>query len=147
MKSLTKMKRLCWRTRFGRGILLAIAAGILFSGPVALLAQDVTSAPAAPVGADGKRLTFDVVSVREVESEPTPQSPVQNSPIADGYRLKGLPLIAVIQIRPVRGGPHLSPQPDHALPEKLEWQAGASCRNPRCRDTSRQFIAKPCSKC
>ena len=84
------MKCLDWRTRFGRGISLAMAAGILFSGPVALLAQDVTSAPAAPVGADGKPLTFDVVSVREVESEPTPQSPVLNSPMADGYRLKGI---------------------------------------------------------
>jgi bla regulator protein BlaR1 len=75
-----------------------MAAGILFAGPVALLAQAVTSAAGAPpVGADGKPLTFDVVSIREDKSEPTPQNPVQNGPTADGYRLKGLPLIAVIQ--------------------------------------------------
>src|ERR1700721_2031192 len=84
--------------RFGRGISLAMAAGILFSGSVALVAQAVTSAAGAPpVGADGKPLTFDVVSIREDKSEPTPQNPVQNGPTADGYRLKGLPLIAVIQ--------------------------------------------------
>jgi bla regulator protein blaR1 len=92
------MKRLGWRTRFGRGISLAMAAGILFAGPVAVLAQAVTSSAAAPpVGADGKPLTFDVVSVREDKSEPTQQNPMQNSPTADGYRLKGLPLMAVIQ--------------------------------------------------
>jgi|HubBroStandDraft_2_1064218.scaffolds.fasta_scaffold470667_1 hypothetical protein len=84
--------------RFGRGISLAMAAGILFSGPVALVAQAVTSvAGAPPVGADGKPLTFDVVSIREDKSEPAPQNPVQNGPTPDGYRLKGLPLMADIQ--------------------------------------------------
>jgi uncharacterized protein (TIGR03435 family) len=87
------MKRLGWRTRFGRNISLAMAAGILFAGPVALLAQAVSSA----LGADGKPLAFDVVSIREDRSEAIPQSPVQNGPTTDGYRLKGLPLIAVIQ--------------------------------------------------
>jgi uncharacterized protein (TIGR03435 family) len=112
------MKRLDWRTRFGPSISLFMAAGILFSGPVALLAQDVTSAPAAPLGAAGKPLTFDVVSVRELESEPTPQSPVQNSPTADGYRLKGLPLMAVIQRAyiPSEGGLTFRPNQITGLP-------------------------------
>jgi hypothetical protein len=75
------MKNLGWRTGFGRGILLAMAAGILFAGPVAVLAQAVTSAAAAPpVGTDGKPFTFDVVSVRENKSVPTPQNPPQYGP-------------------------------------------------------------------
>jgi hypothetical protein len=89
---------LAWRTGFLRGISLAMAAGVLFAGPVAVLAQAVTSAEAAPpVGADGKPLTFDVVSIREDNSEDAPQNTVQNGPTPDGYHLKDGPLLAVIQ--------------------------------------------------
>jgi len=113
------MKRLGWRTRLGRGISLAMAAGILFAAPVALLAQAVTSSAAAPpVATEGKPLTFDVVSVREDKSEPTPQNPVQNGPTADGYRLKGLPLMAVIQRAyiPSEGGLTFRPYQITGLP-------------------------------
>jgi uncharacterized protein (TIGR03435 family) len=113
------MKRLGWRTRFGRRISLAMAAGILFSGPVALRAQAVTSAAAAPpVGTEGKALTFDVVSVREDKSEPTPQNPVKNGPTADGYRMNGLPLMAAIQTAyiPSEGGLNFRPYQITGLP-------------------------------
>jgi uncharacterized protein (TIGR03435 family) len=106
------MKRLRSRTGFGRGISLAMAAGILFSGAAAVLAQAVTSAAAAPpVGADGKPLTFDVVSIREDKSAPAAQNPVQNGPTPDGYRVKGLPLIAVIQAAyiPSQGAANFGP--------------------------------------
>jgi hypothetical protein len=93
------MKRWGWRTRFARNISLAMASGVLLSGTVVLIAQvSASAAGAALVGADGKPLAFDVVSIREDESEPAPQSSVQNGPTPDGYRLKGLPLIAVIQV-------------------------------------------------
>jgi hypothetical protein len=97
-----------------------MAAGILFSGPVALIAQAVTSAAAAPpVGADGKPLTFDVVSIREDKSEPAPQNHVQNDPTPDGYRLKDLPLIAVIQVAfiPSQGAFHFGPSQVTGVPE------------------------------
>ena len=119
MKSLTTTKLLGWRTRFGRGILLAVAAGTLISAPLALLAQAVTSAAAVPpAGADGKALTFDVVSIREDESLPTPQNPVQNGPTPDGYRLKGLPVLAVIQVAyiPSKGGLTFRPNQITGLP-------------------------------
>jgi uncharacterized protein (TIGR03435 family) len=96
-----------------------MAAGILFAGPVAVLAQAVTSSAAAPpMGTEGKALTFDVVSVREDKSEPAPQNPVQNGPTADGYRLKGLPLIAVIQRAyiPSEGGLTFRPYQITGLP-------------------------------
>jgi uncharacterized protein (TIGR03435 family) len=116
------LKRLGWRTRFGRGISLAMAAGILFSGPVALLAQAVTSAAGAPpVGTDDKSLTFDVVSIHEDKSTLTPQNPVQNAPTPDGYRLKGLPLIAVIQVAyiPTQGAFHFGPNEITGVPAWL----------------------------
>jgi uncharacterized protein (TIGR03435 family) len=98
---------LAWRTGFLRGISLAMAAGVLLAGPVAVLAQAATSAEAAPpVGADGKPLAFDVVSIREENSENAPQNPVQNGPTPDGFRLKDAPLLAVIQTAylPSEGG-------------------------------------------
>jgi hypothetical protein len=83
---------LAWRTGFLRGISLAMAAGVLLAGPVAVLAQAATSAEAAPpVGADGKPLAFDVVSIREENSENAPQNPVQNGPTPDGFHLKDGP--------------------------------------------------------
>jgi uncharacterized protein (TIGR03435 family) len=108
-----------------------MAAGILFAGPVAVLAQAVTSSAAAPpVGADGKPLTFDVVSVREDKSEPTPQNPVQNSPTADGYRLKGLPLMAAIQRAyvPSEGGLTFRPHQITGLPAWAFNPTGSSIR-------------------
>jgi len=125
------VKHLGWRTRFGRGISLAMAAGILFAGPVAVFAQAVTSSAAAPpVGTEGKALTFDVVSVREDKSEPTPQNPVQNGPTADGYRLKGLPLIAVIQRAyiPSEGGLTFRPNQITGLPAWAFNPTGSSIR-------------------
>jgi uncharacterized protein (TIGR03435 family) len=112
-------KRLGWRTGFGRGISLAMAAGILFAGPIAVLAQAVTSAEAAPpVGTDGKPLAFDVVSIREDKSEPSPQNPASNGPTPDGYRLKGLPLFAVIQLAylPSEGGLSFRPNRITGMP-------------------------------
>jgi uncharacterized protein (TIGR03435 family) len=41
-------------------------------------------------------MTFDVVSIREDKSVPTPEHPPQYGPTPDGYRLKGLPLILAI---------------------------------------------------
>jgi bla regulator protein BlaR1 len=110
---------LAWRTGFLRGISLAMAAGVLFAGPVAVLAQAVTSAGAAPpVGADGKPLTFDVVSIREDNSEDAPQNTVQNGPTPDGYHLKDGPLLAVIQTAylPSEGGLTFRPDRITGLP-------------------------------
>jgi len=104
---------------FRRGISVAMAAGVLFAGPVAVLAQAVTSAEAAPpVGADGKPLTFDVVSIREDNSEDGPQNTVQNGPTPDGYHLKDGPLLAVIQTAylPSEGGLTFRPDRITGLP-------------------------------
>ena len=110
---------LAWRTGFLRGISLAMAAGVLFAGPVAVLAQAVTSAEAAPpVGADGKPLTFDGVSIREDNSDDAPQNTVQNGPTPDGYHLKDGPLLAVIQTAclPSEGGLTFRPDRITGLP-------------------------------
>jgi uncharacterized protein (TIGR03435 family) len=111
-----------WRACFGRGISLAMTAGILFVGvlfvgvlfaiPVAALAQSVPSAQAAPVAADGKPLAFDVVSIREDNPAATPQSPPQNGPTPDGYRLRRLPLFAVIQLAYLPSDGGMSFRPD-----------------------------------
>jgi uncharacterized protein (TIGR03435 family) len=91
-------KSLGWRAACDLGISLAVAAGILSPSPVAVRAQvAISSAAAPPVAADGKTLAFDVVSIHEDNAAPGPQNPVQNGPTPDGYHLKGLPLIAVIQ--------------------------------------------------
>jgi len=110
---------LTWRTSFLRGIALAMAAGVLLAGSVTVLAQAATSVEAAaPVSADGKPLTFDVVSIREDSSEDTPQNPAHNGTTADGYRLKGLPLLAVIQTAylPSEGGFSFRPNRIMGLP-------------------------------
>jgi hypothetical protein len=74
-------KRLGWRTGFGRGIPLAMAAGVLLAGPAAVLAQGATSAAVGPsVGADGKPLAFDVVSIRVDNSVLSPQNPPHYGP-------------------------------------------------------------------
>ncbi len=74
------------------------------------------------MGADGKPLTFDVVSIREDKSEPAPQNPVQNGPTPDGYRLKGLPLMAVIQRAyiPSEGGLTFRPYQITGLPAAFD---------------------------
>jgi hypothetical protein len=79
-----------------RRILLSTAA-LLCAGPIVLLAQSVPSSAAPPLlGADGKPLTFAVVSIREDKSEPGPQNPAEASPTPDGYRLQNIPLFAAI---------------------------------------------------
>jgi hypothetical protein len=116
-----KMKRLGWSTRFGRGISWSMAAGILFSGPVALLAQANTSAAGAACRARRQAPHFDVVSIREDKSDPAPQNPVQNGPTPDGYRLKRLPLIAIIQTAyiPSQGAFHFGPNEITGVPAWL----------------------------
>jgi bla regulator protein blaR1 len=113
MKSLKMTtKSSCWRTSFSRNISLAIAAGILLASPAAVLAQAVTAATTPPLlGADGKPLAFDVVSIREDKSEPTRQNPPQIGPTPDGYRLYGPPLTLVIRAAYVssQGGTPFSP--------------------------------------
>jgi hypothetical protein len=107
------MKRLAQRTDFGGGILLAAAAGILFIGSVAGLAQAIIAPNAATVpaavplqGTDDKPLTFDVVSIRENKSFPTPQNPPMYGPTPDGYRLKdfGLGIVILTAYIPSQGG-------------------------------------------
>ena len=108
-----------WRRGFIRGNSLAMIAGVLFAGPVALLAQAVTSAETArPMDAGGKPLAFDVVSIREDNAVPSPESPAQNGPTPDGYRLKDAPLLAVIQTAylPSEGGLTFRPNRIMGLP-------------------------------
>jgi bla regulator protein BlaR1 len=77
---------------------LAIIAGILCAAPLAVLAQQIPSAaPTQTSVADGKPLAFDVVSIREDKTEPSPQNPPKYGPTPDGYRLKGPPLTLVIR--------------------------------------------------
>jgi uncharacterized protein (TIGR03435 family) len=106
-----------WRGSVAWGGMLAIAlAGAGIARPqTPQAAQAVTSAPAPLVGTDGKPLAFDVVSIREDKSEPSPQSPAYNGPTPDGYRLKGLAMFAVLQIAflPSDGG--LSYRPDRII--------------------------------
>jgi hypothetical protein len=114
------MKCLGWRASFHRGISLVMTAGILsvvvlFANPVAVLAQAVPSAEAVPVGADGKPLAFDVVSIREDNPAVTPQNPPQNGPTPDGYRLRRLPLFAVIQLAFLPSDGSLSFRPDRII--------------------------------
>jgi uncharacterized protein (TIGR03435 family) len=91
------MKHLVRKSGFQLGISLAVAAGILFAGPGSVFAQAAnSSATDRVVGSDGKPLTFDVISVREDKSVPTPEHPPQYGPTPDGYRLKGLPMILAI---------------------------------------------------
>jgi uncharacterized protein (TIGR03435 family) len=89
-----------------------MAAGVLFAGSGAVLAQAVTSAAAAPVGTDGKPLTFDVVSIREDSSEDNSEDTPHNGPTPDGYRLKDAPLLGVIQTAYLRSEGGLTFRPD-----------------------------------
>jgi uncharacterized protein (TIGR03435 family) len=113
---------------FGRGILLAAAIAILFAVPLAGLAQAPAPSPAAVapaaaplLGADGKPLTFDIVSIREDNTEPTRQNPPQIGPTPDGYRLFGPPLTFVIRAAylPSQGGAPFSPRQLTGVPAWL----------------------------
>jgi len=75
------------------------AIGIFHAGQTAVLAraQAASAMATAPLlGADGEPLTFDVVSVREDKSIPTPQDPPQFGPTADGYVLRNLTVMIPI---------------------------------------------------
>lgn len=94
----------------------------LFADPTAVFAQAVSSTAAEPLtSADGKPLIFDVVSIREEKSAWGPQSPVQVESTPDSYRMKGVPLMAVIQIAylPSQGALHFGPNQIVGLPEAL----------------------------
>ncbi|HEX3572507.1 MAG TPA: TIGR03435 family protein [Acidobacteriaceae bacterium] len=57
------------------------------------------------VGANGKSLAFDVVSIREDKAFPSPQNPPQFGVTTDGYRLRDLPINFAIMaaFAPVQG--------------------------------------------
>jgi len=62
------------------------------------LAQQIRLAPPTQTSAaEGKALAFDVVSICEDKTEPSPQNPPKYGPTPDGYRLKGPPLTLVIR--------------------------------------------------
>jgi bla regulator protein blaR1 len=96
------------------GMLAMIFGGAATARPQAPQTPEAQSS-ASPVGADGRPLTFDVVSIREDKSEPTPQNSTYNGPTPDGYRLKDLPMFAVIQLAflPSDGG--MSFRPDRII--------------------------------
>ena len=94
-----------WRRGCGRGIALALASGILCGSLIAAAAQKAaSSATTAAADNDSKALTFDVVSIHEDKSSPGLQN-MQGGPTPDGYRLRGGPLLTVIQTayRPTDG--------------------------------------------
>ncbi len=104
----------------GRHIVLIMAAGMLFAGPMAILAQTKSPAAAEPVvSADDRPFTFEVVSVREEKSSPGLPSPVQIESTPNGYRMKSVPLMAVIQIAytPSQGAYHFGPNQIVGLPK------------------------------
>ena len=116
----------CRRTSFLRGIPLSMVAAILSAAPAAVPAQAVPPAATAPLlGADGKTLTFDVVSIREHNPEDTAHNTVQNGPMPDGYRLKDAPLFAVIQTAylPSEGGYSFRPDRVTGMPA---WVFGSN---------------------
>jgi bla regulator protein blaR1 len=99
--------------KLGRALLLAatgsMAAALLLAfgpiGPTQIHAQataspSATAAPAAAtaplVGADGKALTFDVVSIREDQFLPNPQNRPAFGPTPDGYHLKNLNVLVAV---------------------------------------------------
>jgi uncharacterized protein (TIGR03435 family) len=85
-----------------------IASALLLAIPQPVLAQ---AAPAPLLGADGKPLTFAVVSIREDKSEPTRENPPHMGPTPDGYHLYGPPLSMVIRaaFTPSQGAAPLGP--------------------------------------
>ena len=125
-KTYMTIKGPCRRTSFLRGIPLSMVAAILSAAPAAVLAQAVPPAATAPLlGADGKTLTFDVVSIREHNPEDTAHNTVQNGPTPDGYRLKDAPLFAAIQTAylPSEGGYSFRPDRVTGMPA---WVFGSN---------------------
>ncbi len=115
-----------WKTSFVHSIPLAMAAGILFAAPAAVVAQAAPSATATPLlGADGKPLTFDVVSIREYKPDSNSQAPVQNGPTPDGYRLKDATLFAVIQTAYLPSEGSLSFRPNR-ITDMPAWVFGSN---------------------
>jgi len=104
-------ERMMRRLIFSRKLLLLAAGWLVVAVPSAFCQGSATQsgagtrttsetaapAVAAPLlGADGKPLTFEVVSVREDKSVPTPQNSPQFGPTPDGYRLKNLTVFIAI---------------------------------------------------
>lgn len=83
------------------------------------LAQVGAPAEGPLVSADGKPLAFEVVSIHEEKPVPGQQIPVEIGPTPDGYRMKGVPPMAVIQIAyiPSQGATHFSPNQISGVPE------------------------------
>jgi uncharacterized protein (TIGR03435 family) len=100
------------------GFGLAAAACVLLLVRCAL-AQAGTGASGPLVGADGKPLAFEVVSIHEEKSVPGSQSPPQIGATSDGYRMKGVLLMGVIQMAfiPSQGAYHFGPDQIVGVPE------------------------------
>jgi uncharacterized protein (TIGR03435 family) len=82
-------------------------------------AAPAVTSEALPVGADGKPLTFDVVSIREEKDQPDPvRVPIQIGPTADGYHLSALPLSLVLRQAyvPSQGSAYFGPAQVVGLP-------------------------------
>ena len=106
-----------------RKFLFLAVVSVAVAAPVAFGQENAgPSAAAAPLlGADGKPLTFAVVSIREDKSEPTRQNPPQIGPTPDGYRLYGPPLTFVIRAAyvPSQGGMPFGPSQLTGVPAWL----------------------------
>ena len=116
------VNRLNWKTGLRRGAALGIVATMLFVNLTASLAQIVSSPPPAPfLRPDRRSLTFEVVSIREERPMPAPHFPVRIESTASGYRMEGVPLVAVIQIAyiPSQGAYHYGPHQIVGVPESL----------------------------
>lgn len=109
------------RLNFRHSITLAVVAGISFANPMAIPAQAVSwDSAGAHVNHEGKLLAFEVVSIREENSSSEPPGPIQIESTLDGYHMKGVPLMAVIQIAytPTHGY-HFNPNQIVGLPDWL----------------------------
>jgi uncharacterized protein (TIGR03435 family) len=131
------------KTRSLHSISHAIAAALLFAAPQAVLAQ---AAQPPILGADGKPLTFAVVSIREDKSEPTRENPPKMGSTPDGYRLYGPPLTMVIRAAfiPSQGGTPFGPGQLTGVPawlHSIQYDIDAKVSEadlPRWRDPAQQ---------
>jgi len=104
MTKYTSRKQWVLAAGLGRKLSLAITIALLFAGSGIARGQATASTAAAPpTGVDGKPLTFEVVSIRP-ESDARPQGRAGAPPdqamagtTPDGYRQRGMPLLAAIQ--------------------------------------------------
>lgn len=101
-----------WRRLMAWGGMLAVALAGAAVRPLGSQTAQPTSLEAQLLGADGKPLAFDVVSIRENKEQPGPRNPTVNGPTPDGYRLKNLPLFAVIQLAFLPSKEGMSFRPD-----------------------------------